>query len=227
MALIVFFRSKITTINEFIEDTHDGYISTEDLGIGMHKCFTNAAELIEDAKLLLEKRPGRSISLTILSIEELGKIILLMEGIKYTSRKPEKWIIIQKKLGLKKHIAKQDVLSLYGKCILDKIAKQNGKEKYYDTDLPYGLSKLIDWFKQLGFYTEFTKNGFISPNEFGRDNKEWALYFLGIAEESLNDFRGMHEDKEHSILLAELAAKAINSIEKIEKNKDENEDKGR
>ena len=62
---------------EFMKTLRTGTLSVDEIGRGMHKSFINARGLIEDAETLLEKRPGRAISLAVLAIEEIGKVVLL------------------------------------------------------------------------------------------------------------------------------------------------------
>ena len=58
------------------------YFSAEQISNGIVLCLENASKLIEEAEILFnKKRYARTLSLSILSLEELGKINILVEAI--------------------------------------------------------------------------------------------------------------------------------------------------
>ena len=93
----------IMDVNTFIKTTRTGNLSVEEIGRGMHKSYLNARGLIEDAEVLLEKRPGRAISLAVLAVEEIGKVILLAEAAARAASSPVWWEVMRRELDLLSH----------------------------------------------------------------------------------------------------------------------------
>ena len=63
-------------LDDFLALIDQGQLSLDELGRGMHLCYLNARDLVEDAEVLLNRRPGRALSLAILAWEELAKILI-------------------------------------------------------------------------------------------------------------------------------------------------------
>jgi AbiV family abortive infection protein len=192
-------------IEEFLSQFSEGAIDTEEIGRGMNLCFTNAEALIEDAKILRISRPGRSISLAVLALEEIGKIFLLVNVAAVSSEELIPWKRIQKDLKLKSHRAKQTAFAVYGKNLLDKL-KWEESSGYSKTRIPESIINLLDRFKQLGFYVDSFNGQFISPIEFGESNEDWADWLISLANERLDSIRPMHNSEEASMKVAHASA---------------------
>ncbi|MBI5762453.1 MAG: AbiV family abortive infection protein [Planctomycetes bacterium] len=193
-------------VHEFIQKQRKGTLSVDEIGSGMHMSFVNAVALIEDAEILLKRRPGRSISLAVLAIEEIAKVVMLADAALRAAISPVDWTVIQKDLGLRSHQNKQFVFAAYGRSILKKIASNAGKSNYYENPVPEGIVPLLDYFKQLGFYVDLVNGRFTSPQEFGMDNRKWAKWLIKVAKERLASIEHLHCTKAKSIKLAREAA---------------------
>src|SRR5437899_8021903 len=55
------------------------HLSDDEIAHGAHACYLNTRSLLRDARLLCDASPGRAISLTVLALEELGKIPILFD----------------------------------------------------------------------------------------------------------------------------------------------------
>ena len=192
-----------------------GTLSVDEIGRGMHKAYVNARGLVEDAEVLLDARPARSISLAVLAMEEIGKVVLLAEAAAQASAQPVEWRALRKDLDLLCHAQKQAVFAGYGKAILDRLATTRGKPTHYCEDVPAGIGPLLDWMKQMGFYTDAVQGQFISPDEFGRDNAEWAQWLVSVARERVDSFEALHETEASSVRVARMATEASACIDEV------------
>lgn len=202
-------------LQEFLQSVHGGKLSVDDIGRGMHKCFKNASELVEDAELIIKQRPARALSLAVLAIEEIAKVILLANAAARAVAGPISWKEIQEDLNLRSHKVKQAVFAAYGKAILDKLSYLSEKDTWYNQEVPSGIGPLLDYMKQLGFYVDVAHGQFISPAEFGTDNKEWAEWLISIAKERLASFEKLHGTEEKSIKVARKAAELVTLVSNI------------
>lgn len=160
-------------------------VSSEELAVGMHKCFANAGTLLEDARLLLERSPGRALSLAILALEETAKIFILCE-----LAVPAPTVVGSKvRSAIASHARKQYVLASYGRHVLG---------NPYEVDIPLGLVAHLDRLKQLGFYVDITTQGFLSPQTLGEQNRDWAVWAIEAAQERLDSIAQFHETPEAS-----------------------------
>ncbi len=191
---------------EFAKRIRTGQLSVEEIGRGMHKSYRNARHLVEDAETLLEKRPGRAISLAVLALEEIAKVLLLPEAAIRAVNGPVDWTAIQEELKLRSHQHKQAMLAAYGRSLLDKFASGDGAETYYENQLPTGIPPLLDLFKQFGFYVDAAAGQFIDPDEFGQENRDWADWLIATAKERLESLQPLHGTEEGSIRIARQAA---------------------
>ena len=189
-----------------------GQLSVDEIGRGMHKSFKNAAELIADAELLLEQRPARALSLAVLAVEEIAKVVLLTNAAVRAGNSTISWKDIQKELDLRSHRHKQAVFAAYGRAILDKMASITGKDASYKQTVPGGIGPLLDYMKQLGFYVDVANGQFISPAEFGSDNREWSEWLISVAKERLRSFELLHETEDKSIKVARKAGEFASLI---------------
>jgi hypothetical protein len=81
--------------------------------------------------------------------------------------------------------------------------------------------------KQLGFYVDVANGKFISPGEFGSENKEWTEWLISAVKERLEHFRKLHGTQDDSIKVARssaelaiLVSEAIDEKDRIEKVKE-------
>ncbi len=166
-------------------------LNKKQLATGMHFCYINAKSLADEVRLLKENGHfSRALSLTILALEELGKIPLICNMILYRENDAEAWRKSWKEL--QSHKLKLGVWTVYGKRLLRVLGKS------YKTELPAGIEPLADKFKQLGFYVSFFKGQFLLPEDFSKDNQEWLEFFLSILDERLASFERFHSSLEGS-----------------------------
>jgi len=166
-------------------------LNKKQIAAGMHFCYINAKSLADEARLLKENgHLSRALSLTILALEELGKIPLICNMILYEENDTEAWRKSWKEL--QSHKLKLGVWTTYGKRLLHALGKG------YTTELPSGIEPLADKFKQLGFYVSFFENQFLLPENFSKDNQEWLEFFLSVLSERLTSFGRFHSSLEDS-----------------------------
>jgi hypothetical protein len=69
-----------------------GPLTDEQIAMGMHLSFINAQELYEDALLLYRnERFGRTLSLLVLALEELGRIPVLLNAVSINRNDQKMW----------------------------------------------------------------------------------------------------------------------------------------
>ena len=191
--------------NSFTNEIRTGMLSVDEIGRGMYKAFRNSQALIEDAEILLNVRPGRALSLAVLAMEELGKVILLADAAAKAAKAPIEWRDLERDFNLRSHQSKQLVIAIYGKTLLEGLAKKTG-EGLYSEGIPAGVPPLLDWFKQMGFYVDVACGKFVSPDEFGKDNLDWAEWLIATVKERIQSVAPMHQTEESSIKVARHSA---------------------
>jgi AbiV family abortive infection protein len=130
-------------------DAYRGKLSSAQIADGMNAAVANARLLLEDAKILLErKRYPTATSLAILAIEEDGKTALL----RYLALSTTEADIRDAWKSYRSHTQKNIA------WILPELAKRGARklDDLYalvdnESDHPY----LLDHLKQLGFYTDY------------------------------------------------------------------------
>ena len=188
-------------------------IDKKQIALGMHSCYMNAKALADEAKLLKENGHfARALSLTILALEELGKIPLICDMILYGADDTEGWRKTWKKF--QSHRIKLGVWTFYGKRLLNVFGKG------YESELPSGIEPLADKFKQLGFYVSFFKGKFLLPEDFSKDNYEWLEYFLTVLDERISSFEPLHGSLERSEKFIDRGVEFLATVKKA-KTKDE------
>lgn len=202
-------------LKDFLRTIRTGQLSVDEIGRGMHKSFINASELIEDADIMLVHRPERAISLAVLALEEIAKMILLANAAARASKFMVTWKEIEDDLNLRSHKHKQAIFAAYGSAILNKLASTEGNKSYYEQMVPGGIELLLDYMKQLGFYVDVANGQFISPKEFGADNREWADWLISVAKERLKKFELLHGTEDRSLIVARKAAEFVSSISEV------------
>ena len=183
------YRNKL----EFIEDAFKA-------------CWTNANDLIESAKLLLDKGfHGIALSISVLALEELGKLFCI-DGLLFARSDDHKAQAYAK--SLKSHSTKLSSLTLLP-LLVGNIAKVDPR---YESDtrlsqaivismtdlkkrgntvfglLPNASFQDLDALKQQGFYAQPYNNVFRAPNSaVSRDVSE-AVYSLAWRATTTLDF---------------------------------------
>lgn len=191
-------------------------LDKKQIAMAMHLCYANAGALIDEAKLLKENgRNARAISLAILALEELGKIPLICEMIRYRADDADAWRKFWQDFYT--HRTKQIVCSSYGEQVL-RVCGHG-----YEVEFPSGIEPLIDKFKQLGFYVSFFEDQFILPEHFAKDNSEWLDWLLAVADERIASFEPFHSSLESSERFLDKGmdfVKAIGSAKSLDELKE-------
>ena len=159
-------------------------LSLRQMDEGRKKALFNSDELLSDAKTLLENgRWARAFLLSLLSMEELGKYILLVSLSSIPNYEKINWKKFWKMYGFRKidgdniHLLGFFFAELKSLKNLEKNLKGLQKE---DKNI---LSSLGD----LSLFSDFQKNGFHSPEEV--ITNEIASYWVRVAERYLNSVK--------------------------------------
>ena len=170
-------------------------------------CWKNAQDLVNEAKLLLDHgHKARALSLSVLALEELGKLFCA-DGLLYARPDDHKAKAFAK--SLKSHAAKLSALELLplllknissvdpryntekrfiqAVVISAKDLKERGNAVFDLLDDSEGFSKLDHW-KQVGFYSQPLENSFITPNEAVSKEIAEAVYMLAWRATTTLDF---------------------------------------
>lgn len=183
------------------------YFSTEQMSNGITLCLENASNLIEEAGILFNKKKyARTLSLAILSLEELGKIVLLTESVSFTKNRNDR--IKEFFKDFRSHITKRkdSIIPLYVELYniglskgneIEKIAKRAVKtyKSLMSTvdKLPTKIKNIlleeknvdVEELKLMGFYVDYNGSEFTSPDII---DKEIAFYFLHLSEQMLKKY---------------------------------------
>lgn len=153
----------------------------------MHLSFNNAQELYEDALLLYKhERLGRTLSLLVLALEELGRIPVLLNAVLLRKDDQKTWKRFWD--GLRRHSLKQGVWTAYGK----KLAEDGHPDARYFDLLPLDQIPLLDKLKQCGFYVTCFDSTFLPPNLFARYDKRKVDSLFELVRNRIEGFRGLH-----------------------------------
>jgi AbiV family abortive infection protein len=184
----------VRTMDESSLDKLDsGALTDEQIAGGMHLSFKNAQELYEDALLLFKnERLGRTLSLLILALEELGRIPALVNAVLISRTDEHTW----KKFwdGLRRHHLKQGVWTAYGR----QLAESGHDDARYFKLLPLNQVALLDKFKQCGFYVTCFDGDFLTPNMFARFDKRKIDALFELVRDRIEGFRGLHASLQDS-----------------------------
>lgn len=200
-------------MKNFLEKFQGKPLSDDQVALGMHLCFCNAKELLEDAELLKKNRKyARAFSLAVLSLEELAKVPMLANTLLYPKNAQAKWKSFW--TSFTSHPDKQLIWSIYGESL-----KKAGIATYGDK-YPPGLQPLLEKFKQLSFYVNFFDNEFVKPNDFAKDNLEWIKWIFEITRKRIDDFSRLHSSLGDSKRIVKLGKDIIRAFANA-KNEDE------
>lgn len=157
-----------------------------------HLCFKNAEKLEIDARLLEENgSEERAIALLVLALEELAKIPLVFEALRFAPEQTKAWRWFWR--AFRNHSYKQGVWSHYGKML----EKGNATDaEAFSNRYPRGTD--IDQVKQRGFYVSFIDGNFQSPAEFAKSNGDVLPWLRGLLSGKLDSFRRLHGEMELS-----------------------------
>lgn len=135
-------------------------LELEDIAKLINCCRDNAESLLEDAILLLENgRYARSLSLSILSTEEIAKIPMLTTAATFKKDEIQLWKGFWKRFY--SHRSKQRMFSWM-------LFLLNKEAKFDDTFEELALQKLIETFKELGFYVDILGDKVWFPNKISK-----------------------------------------------------------
>jgi AbiV family abortive infection protein len=177
------------------------------IAAGMHLCYMNAKAMLDEVKLLQGNGHfARAFSLTILGLEELGKIPLIYNMILCQPDDMQAWDKCWKEL--QQHEVKIRVWTSYDKNVLRLLGKS------YQAELPADIELLANKFKQLGFYVSFFKGQFLSPEDFAKGNYEWLEYFLAVLDERIASFEPLHGSLESSGKFVDLGIEFLDTVKK-------------
>jgi AbiV family abortive infection protein len=169
-------------------------------------CWANAQDLVTEAKLLSDHgHKARALSLSVLALEELGKLFCA-DGLLFA--RPDDHGAKAFAKSLKSHTAKLsalDLLPLLLKNISSVDPRYSTEQRFmqavvisakdlkdrgnavFDLLDGKGFSKLDHW-KQVGFYSQPLDNGFITPNEAVKREIAEAVFMLAWRATTTLDF---------------------------------------
>lgn len=155
----------------------------------INAAITNAKSLYEDAEILLNnKKYSRSISLSILSIEEAGKPSILRSIVLENDDKE----IINLWKSYRRHYDK-NTMWIIPDLFKEGVRKLDELKKVVDKDSNH--SKILDNLKQICFYSDIFKMGKCSIPDNISDEKT-ARSILEIAKFSINETFNTEESLE-------------------------------
>lgn len=163
-----------------------GPLNNDQIASGLHFCYCNACDLLDEAKLLLQHRKlARSFALLVLSLEELAKIPLLSNAVLLRDSDAKAWKTFWK--AFSSHKLKQNIWSIYGKSPL-----LTERRHYYENSYPKTLPSL-DRVKQLSFYVDYLSDATaIKPEILFEHMKGLVGLVLKMAEDRIEAFRPLH-----------------------------------
>jgi AbiV family abortive infection protein len=173
---------------------------------GFKACWHNTRDLVKGAKVLLDSSlHAPALSVSVLAIEELGKLICI-DGLLFARTDDHKAEAFAK--SLRSHSVKLSALEAFP-LLLGHIAAVDPR---YKTELPFrqtiaiGISDLkergncvlslledgsfhgLDQWKQSGFYSQPKGRSFVSPAEAVKRDISEAVYMLAWRASSMLDF---------------------------------------
>jgi len=175
-------------------------LAQAEIGRGAHLCWSNAVSLLADVRLLVAgARPARSLSLTVLALEELAKPPMLF-GVD-PSDEAKRWAKFWKE-EFSRHSLKQKVIGKYGDFLTS-----IGHE-IYGFRLSAPTVAALEALKQWGFYVDCIEGAFQSPEDFAANLSEIVDLLFAVAEERPDRFGQFHASPEQSSWAYERRLKA-------------------
>jgi AbiV family abortive infection protein len=156
----------------------------------MHACYSNAASLLEDSRLLATHgSTARALSLAVLALEDLAKVPLLY-GMAFIGPDAARW---KKYWGdFAQHKIKQERMTQYGGLLA------SAGNPPYSVPITPAMLSCLDTLKQSGFYVDCVDGQFISPNISNPDVAVVLDYVFGAVEERVDSFAPLHATVEAS-----------------------------
>jgi AbiV family abortive infection protein len=159
-------------------------LSLEQMDEGRKKALFNSNELLSDAKTLLENGGwARAFLLSLLSMEELGKYILLVSLSSIPNYEKIYWKKFWKMYEFRKIDGNNINLLGFFFAELKSLKNLEKNLKGFQKEDKNILSSLGD----LSLFSDFQKNGFHSPEEV--ITNEIASYWVRVAERYLNSVK--------------------------------------
>jgi len=195
-------KQATSIVNSLLIKYIEGVESRKDLDLntaakGLTACYRNANSLLEDARILATHgRYARANTLTVIALEELGKIPDLFDVATNPQNHKHNWREFWKRFI--SHKPKQAKIINYGKgtSILPQIP--------YSDFLPTNLEEKLNVFKQRTLYVDFVDNVFRLPEHDSASLEKILDFLFAIAEERADSFASMHATvrlSEHFLLL--------------------------
>jgi AbiV family abortive infection protein len=127
------------------------------------------------------------LGLLVLALEELGRIPVLLNAVLISPHDQKMWSKFW--VGLRQHTLKQGVWTAYGKKLAD---SGHPHAPYFTPALPANYERLLDKFKQCGFYVSCVDGTFLLPNMFARFDKEKIENLFGLVGDRIEGFKELH-----------------------------------
>lgn len=163
-------------------------LTKEELIDGINKSLINSNQLIEEAKLLqLHKKYPRAYTLYQLSIEEVGKALLLIEFLLFDFGNKEKELELLK--NYRDHKIKTH-RSTGADYLLAYMAKGDLRKKILDNleSQSKNIHKIND-LKNYSLYTSFIDNKFVLPSQgISLSHVEGIQFYAEIRQEATQNF---------------------------------------
>ena len=157
---------------------------------------------------------ARAFALLVLSLEELGKIPLLFDGLRLrrTAGADPKafW------RSLRNHRSKQAVWVVYGSRLT---AAKAPDAAYFQEKLPEGVGKALDAIKQRCFYTDFANGQFEDPAAFGDANPDLWTWLVDLLDARLTSFRSLHGELALSKAMVQAYVRQSDPIVRTEEDR--------
>ena len=186
-------------------------LSLDEAAAGTTSCFWNASALLDEARLLAQvDRYPRAVALTVLALEELGKIPDLHDtaATAQVSGSADGWLPFWKRF--RSHKSKQHRIAAYGKVHLSDSSRQSFvNEGPYENFLPDDLGRLLDLLKQRSFYVDFYGGAFVPPRDIALDLREVTDELHALALERLDSFAQLHASVSRSRQFLEHGIKLV------------------
>ncbi len=164
-------------------------LSLEQMDEGRKKALFNSDELLSDAKTLLENgRWARAFLLSLLSMEELGKYILLVGLSSITNYERIDWKKFWEMYKFRKIDGNDIHLLGFFFAELKSLENLEKNLKGLQNEDKNILTSLGD----LSLFSDFEKNGFHSPEEV--ITNEIASYWVRVADRYLNSVKNFDKN---------------------------------
>ncbi len=202
----------------FLQKTYGGpnpkrELASGEVVSGLTAITLNAAALLEDARVLSRaNRFPRAGALTVLALEELGKVpVLFGTGVAGHVGHEQSWAEFWR--DYVHHLTKQQRISRYGRGLKsggDQFAENSGPYANY---LPDELGRILDIYKQRSFYVDFWGDTFVLPGAAEEYPNGPVDQLLLLAEERPTASSGSTEQERRSRIHFEWACRGADLLE--------------